>query len=106
MPNVKIRALRPFVGVYGRVKVGDEIEVSEAHAKRYHQRGLAVPTAYKMAAAHQNKMEAAPANKAVANPSQAPRHGSPTGAAKPSSSSRGARQPKPLTSRNSEDDAA
>lgn len=106
MPNVKIRALRPFFGVYGRVKVGDEIEVSEAHARRYHQRGLAVPASYKMATAPKNKMEAAPANKAAANPSAAPRHGSPTGAAKPSSSSRAARQPKPLTSRKSEDGAA
>lgn len=88
MPNVGIRALRPFSGAYGRVKRGDEIMVSEAHAKHYQERGIAVPSAYKMDRPVRNKMEGLPANKAAANPSEAPLPGGQTGEGKPSSSLR------------------
>lgn len=92
--TVRVTALRPFFGTYGKVKQGDEIEVSDAHARHYERKGMVVPVVGgKMQAKPQNKMEAAPANKASADPSSSRRTGGRTGEDEQQSSSRVARQP-------------
>lgn len=101
--TVKVRAMRPFFGIYGKVGAGDVVEVSQAHAKRYQQKGLAVPANYKMAAAPRNKMEGSPANKADENPSAKSRTGGRTGEGKPLSSSQGGQASTTSTSAKSED---
>lgn len=48
MPKmVKIRALRPFFGTYGKVAKDQVVEVSESHARKYEQRGIAVSADFK-----------------------------------------------------------
>ncbi len=101
MAKVKVRALRPFFGSYGKVKAGDEVEVSEAHAKRFIDRGLAVPASYKREKPALNKMEGSPANKAEARPST----GGQTGKAKQSPSSPAGQVSKTSPSTKSEDAA-
>lgn len=83
-------------------RTGDIREAADATVAHLVRNGVL----QKMLEEPRNKMAPEVANKASARPSSTPRHGSPTGAAKPSSSSRVARQPKPLTSRKSEDGAA
>lgn len=98
---VKVRAERPFFGVYGKVNAGDVVDVSEGHARRYQERGMAYPVEVggKAAPKPKNKMEDAPANKSDASPSQTRPSGGRTGAETPASSSQEAQAPRKRTSR-------
>lgn len=84
--TVKIRALRPFFGTYGKVAKDQVVEVSESHAKKYEQRGIAVSADFKS-----NKAEPELQNKegtsAVPLSNKTDQSGGPTGKTEPWSSS-------------------
>lgn len=95
---MQIRAIRGAHGDYGSVKRGQIVDVPDSKAQQLVRRGLFVPVQGKEAA-----KSAPPRPSAEAGKSQ---DGGRTGGAKPLLSSREARQPKPLTSRTSEDGVA
>lgn len=82
---VKIRALRPFFGTYGKVAKDQVVEVSESHAKKYEQLGIAVSADFKGKAELplQNKEETS----AIPLSNKAALSGGPSGKAEPWSSS-------------------
>lgn len=90
---MKLKALRPLDGAYGRVAPGQEFEASPVTARSLLDRGLAIEV--KEVPAPQNKAAPAARNKGV----KAPLAGSPTGAGKPALSSRAARPRKPSASK-------
>ena len=73
---MKLKALRPLVGSYGRVEDGQEFEAPPSTAKSLLDRGLAVKV--KGEAPHPNKAAATAENKAA----KAPLAGSRTGGGK------------------------
>lgn len=103
MPNmVKIRALRPFFGTYGKVAKDQVIEVSESHARKYEQRGIAVAADFKKKAEPPLKNKEATAAAPLDNREATPdRPGGPSGKTKPWLSSEAAPAPDKSTSTKS-----
>ena len=97
--TVKIRALRPFFGTYGKVAKDQVLEVSEAHARKYEQRGIAVSADFKKSEAPVQNKEAtsqAPLSDKATGPS-----GGLAGQKQPWSSSEAAPAPDKSTSTKS-----
>ena len=100
--TVKIRALRPFFGTYGKVAKDQVVEVSEAHARKYEQRGIAVAADFKGTKSEATVQNKEATSSAPLSDKEAGQTGGPAGAKQqPWSSSEAAPAPDKSTSTKS-----